>query len=654
MLGCLAWPGLSSGMLPSAARGSAAHTLKLSSFFRFDWPPAILPDHVKFFTGGYSCFVDNFGKLVTADLRRPGQHRVLGQTSGLGRRVFDFAVSGKHGYALVLRETEDGEVRAALSIVSLEKAAKPSLLSKYDLPELSTPHSVIADSGYICVTGSSSSGQDLVSIYKEGSSLSTNHSTAALSLVKSFSVETPVTKMAIGERHLFLLESDTKSAVYRIDLTPNSKLPEQIADLDGEFAAMAVNNNVVLAAGRSSNGLEMVLINLLPAPHAVCKQTLGNAQAVYDMVSLKNNCLLLLERNEHINLVNVPWDRSLRLTPAEDLSITKFGGNTETKIQLAAKDQYADVVTGAESIYVLEKRVSGWVTQPPFTIPNLPISNIACWGNYVVLAGSDLSLYEITSVRRTHKVLSAKTEGTVNAVAVAGSYLLCQTKGSLSLRKISELPEVITSIKLSGQRMIYDESSEIVYVMDRQSKTTKVTPVRVYSNNLIADSAFTLPTAYSSVAMFAGSKFVFSGINEVGLYRFGQTPQLVGSRNFSDHAIRAVSSTTEYLVAAAIDHSLKGRLLVLSPDESDGELELISSIELPQDACTIATSSNRVLLAGQSPNGQTLLTAVNLDDPSQPQIETTTEVLPNACALAIKDGLVILAGRGLQILKIAM
>jgi WD40 repeat protein len=633
---------------PAAARHS--QNTSLSYLYSSEWPPAISPSHIKFFARGYSCLLDNFGKLITADLRKPGHYKALGELTDIGKRVFDFAVLDEHGYALVMKETESDDLQHAVSIIDLTELDSPSLLQQQSLSEFNSFHSIVASEGFLCIAGISSTAQHLVAAYKV---IPPNKKvgTPSLKLVKSFPVASPVQKITLEHSRLYVLASDSKkSVVYRTQLASSSQVLEQVITLDDELTAMAVNNNLILAIGETSNGLGTILINLSPAPHSVCRQTLGNAQAVYDLLPRKSDFLLLLERDQDLNLLSMSWDKSLSLTPSEDVTVTKFAGGPDTRARIDVSYRYANVVTAGDSVYVLTEHSGNWEKQSTFTTPSLPISSLCFWGNYLVTAGPGLSLYDTAQPRRTHKVLAAKTEGTVNAIAIAGSYLLCQTKDSLSLRKVDQLDEVIASIKVSGQRLIYDDTSGLVYVVARQDNKTTITPVHVYSNKFIGIKPFSLPAAYVSIASF-GSMFVLGGGQDLGLYKLGNSADLVGNHHFPNYVIRAVSSTSDYLLATAVDHDLKGHLLVISPEPSGDQLELVGSTELPQDACALAAAGNRVLVIGQSPKGKSLLTAVRLDDPSQPQIEKTTEVLSGTCALAIQEGLAAVAGRGLQILN---
>jgi hypothetical protein len=654
LLGCISWPAISSSSLPAAAKHSkiikSTKNQQVAFLFDSEWPPAISPSHVKFFANGYSCLLDSFGKLMTADLRRPERYKVLGELSDIGKRVLDFAMLGNLSYAIVFKQAESGDLQSAVSIIDLAKPDSPSLLGQQNLPEFSSPLSVIAAEGYLCIAGSADKGPNLVSVYKINP---VGRSEApGLRLVRSFSIKSQVQKMAIEHSRLFVLGSEgMNSSIYRTRLASVDLVAEKIADLDGEFTTMAVSGNLILAAGRADKGLEAVMVSLSPTPHPVCKQTLGNAHCVYDLIPQKNAFLLLLQRDDKLNLVGMTVDKSLTLTPEDDVTVAKFAGSSDTKACFDSYGQYINVVTGADSVYILNKQKATWSHAPAFAAPPLPTSAVSFWGNYLITAGMDLTLYDTSQPRRTHKVMSAKTEGTVRAIAVAGSYLLCQTKDSLSLRKVDTINEVIVSTKISGQRMTYDDDSNVAYIVDRQSNKTKVTPVHVYSNKLTDDKPYVLPVAYDSIAAF-GDSFVLGGGNEVGLYKFGDTAQLVGNHNFPTRLVRAVSANTEYLLVAAVDHDLTGQLLVISPEPSDGSLELIGSLELPQDACALAATGNKVLIIGQSPKGYSLLSIIRIDDPSQPKIEKTTKILAQASALALKENLAVVAGRGLQILNI--
>ncbi|MBX9772346.1 MAG: hypothetical protein K2X29_13295, partial [Candidatus Obscuribacterales bacterium] len=241
-----------------------------------------------------------------------------------------------------------------------------------------------------------------------------------------------------------------------------------------------------------------------------------------------------------------------------------------------------------------------------------------------------------------------KVDSTAKSIAGAGSYVLCLSKDSLTLRKMDSIDSTVAEIKVNGQQVAFDSDKQKGYVLSAQPKKTTIFPIQTYSNTLTPDKSFDVEAGYRRLSA-AGGYLLLSGLHDVALYTTTDNPELVGSRHFENLAIRDIALSEEYSIAAAIDANDKGFLLVLSKEGK--ELSLLGSTPLPHDAAAVAVANHKAVVCGKNAEGKDMASIIDFTTPSAPKEIASFPVVDAASAIAIRDNLAIVVGRGLEILS---
>jgi hypothetical protein len=108
--------------------------------------------------------------------------------------------------------------------------------------------------------------------------------------------------------------------------------------------------------------------------------------------------------------------------------------------------------------------------------------------------------------------------------------------------------------------------------------------------------------------------------------------------------------TERHLIAIAVDKNSRGSLLIVSRDRK--ELPIVGQLELPHDGGAVASSGDTVVSVGRTPEGKDATCVIDISSPSLPRILATLPSLEAASAVAIKDKMAIIAGRGFEILNL--
>lgn len=642
----LGGPGLYTSALAAKRKQAAPAKSGPRSIARQDWPPAIVPDHVAIAGGGLVAVADEFGRLALIDFKRAEGPRVAGELSGLGKRMLDFVLAGQRAYALVLQDTASGETAYMLGTVSLAPASEPSVMSRLPLEQYSEPACLAAAQDIICVAGTTLNGSYLVSVFRKGKSTDP-------SLVSTFTVEQPVVRMDLQDRHLVVLSGPRNSQIDYVNLYyPHAPQVRKTIKLNGDYPVMARFRDQLFVAGQPSGSLqfEVKAIALEPAPHAVNFTFLPGASAVSDAAVQKGRVLILCERGTERAVMSFLYDKTLDLTPEQTLVLPGGKDTPGLVSRLTVKDRSAYVASGWAGVEVMALDKTGWRHALTYAIPRMPASAVASWGDLVVLGGADLKLYNVSRPDKPVLVLTAEPGSTVKAMAGAGSYILCLAHRALTLRRMTNPNEVVVSHTAAGDYMAYDSRKQKAYILSASEKRSTVTPIKVYSNSFAPEKPLDMPGAFNRVAASDGY-LVLRGLSDIALYRTEGNTELVGKRHFDNLALRDAWLADDYLLVTAVDRSSKGFLMVLSRQESD--LKSIGVIDLPHDGVAVAASGDKAVAVGRSPEGKDLVAIVSLAFPASPRIVTSLPVVEAASAVAIKDGLAIVVGRGLEILSLS-
>ncbi len=625
------------------------------SVARLDWPPAIVPDRLGMTDKGFCCIADEYGRLAVVDLRKPSNPKtppkVIAELGGLGKKVVDFKVFLGRAYALVLSASENSEAQYALVTINLTPVTDPSILSNVPLDRFSEATCVAASLDLVCVAGTSTAGENLIAIYGAGAKGVKMDPTP----IATITSEMPATSMDLQDRNLLVLEGGNNSQLQYFGLVdPRTPTTRATVKLEGDYKAMARFKDAAIIAGTSSamgaNGGACVAksIALEPQLRVVSEIALDPIMNVFDASAQKDRFMIFGESSNDRMLASLLFNKNKNLTKEQFVTLEKQNGGygSHSSVSLFGKSVY--VASGWAGVQMLSQVGNNWAFAYNYSIPRLPASSLATWGDSVVLAGADLKLYNIQQPSRPALSTVASLTSSVKSVVGAGSYVICLTKDSILLRKMDKLNDTIATVKIVGQKLCFDKPQQRAYVLkEGAKKTTTLNKFQVYSNSLSAEKVYDIPGAFSQ-ASASGGTILLGGINDVSLYKLADKAELVGSRHFENLGVRDVVLLDEFIVISAVDQSLKGFCLILSKDEKD--LHVLGSIDLPHDGAALAANNRTAVSVGRTSDGKDLATFIDFRTPTAPKVITSVQTVEAASAVSMKEQVVIVAGRGMDLL----
>ncbi|HEY9787213.1 MAG TPA: hypothetical protein V6D17_17620 [Candidatus Obscuribacterales bacterium] len=639
---------------PSAAPQGGPQTLS-----REHWPPAIIPDHVGL-SAGYLCISDEFGHLAIVDLRRPGNPktpvRVIGELSGLGRKVVGFAVAGNRAFALAAQTNDPQDPQLTLLTISLSPLDTPSVVSRLPLSQYTETSAIAASLDTVCVAGISTSGENLITVYQAGKGRAFDPQQLA-----NFSVPMPVTALDLQDRNLVVLQNSQNTPVSQIDYVnmafPRSPQTKQTIKLDGEFRQLARFHAALLVAGRPAGGdgrlsslSEARYVILEPLPHAVSHITLDPLTTVLGAAAQKDRFMVVGDSKQGRGVISLLVDRAGTLTREAEVSLPQPKGSYGLRANVVLGNRSAYVASGWAGVQMLNFTREGWTPGYSYSIPRLPASSVASWGNLVVLGSSDLKLYDITDLHKPNLIATQELPTAVKAITGAGSFVLCLSKEGLALRKMDKLSETAALLKAAGNQLCYDTVTQKAFVLQEQEKKTVCHRIKVYSNSLVIEKSFDLPKGITR-AYAQGGYLLAASLNDIYLYGTTDSNEQLGTRHFENLAVRDLVLCDDNILATFVDQQGKGFFLVLAKDQKD--LRVNGSVDLPHDGVAVAAQGTRAVTVGKSSDGRDLLAIVDFKTPSAPRVITSRPVVESASAIAIRDRVAIVVGRGLEILSLS-
>lgn len=618
------------------------------------WPPAILPDHVALTDRGLLLFTDEFGRLAIVDLKKANAKtpaRIVSELGGLGKRIIDFTCAPGVGYGLVLKETEAQETQLCLVTVSLAPAEHPEIVGYYPLEKFTEVTAITASADALCIGGSSSSGENLVAIYTPVS----KRTGTTPQFLSAVSFPYSIAALSLQDRHLAVLSSNGRmSSQFDFVKLINPRIPEQLKSipLDGDFKILARQKERVLVAGSNGSGkgqgsCEARTIVLGQMPHPVATMTLDPMTTVLGASAQRDRFVVIGEVAGDRVVLPLAVDKLHSLIREQVVTLPK--ANFGPKASILVKDRSVYIASGWAGVLCYTNTKVGWEPTYSYTIPRLPASSIAQWGDLVVLAGADLRLYNISEPEKPNLVTTTDLATSVRAMVGAGSYVLCLTKDSITLRKMDKLQETITSSKVAANQLCFDSTQQRAYLLKTGEKTSTLFKYKIYSNSIEMEKKWDIPGNYARVRA-QGGYALLSGLNDIALYKLGESAELVGTRHFENLAIRDLCLCDEYILASAVDQNSKGFFLVLAKNQAD--LRVNGSIDLPQDAVALAAASGRAVVVGKGKDGKDVASVISFAKPIAPQISANIPVVESASAVSIREQLAIVAGRGIDIISL--
>jgi hypothetical protein len=671
---------------------------------REDWPPPIAPSQVGVTDKGLCCFTDEFGRLALMDFRgKKGTKsaQLIGKVSGIGKRVIDFRVSGSKGYALVSSESDSGE--SQLLLVGINLYSTPLIVSRTVLDKFTDVTTVAASPTLVCVGGVGTNGESTVAIYSEVKSGRASEP----AYLSNFTTDAPVIKMEVQSKFLVVLAGSTSSVLQVINLNdPRAPELRKSLPLKGDFANMAVTGDTALVAGsfevenkKSSGDVTIAVksIGLSPIPHVVSQMPLDPLMTVTDVASTKGRFLVLGDTEKDMTIVSMAVDKIGVLYRERDNDPPRLGARLGQSCRLALRDKTAFVATGWSGLKVISLTPTGWKTSYEYTVPRYAASSIASWKNSVVLAGSDLRLYDISQPHSPTLVSVTNLPSYSKNIVGAGSFLVCLLKDTLTLRKMATMKDVAATLAITGNELCFDPVQQKVYVLqtsgngtgnepevqaepvnekpsaknsheseqmrqvklERQKKLakqlkgvreTKIVKIQAYSNSLVSETTYKLDGAFTQASAYDGI-LLMSNLNNISLFDVTKDePKLLGSHHFENLALRNGVVTKDHVLLTAVDQASKGFFLVLARDGND--MKVLGSTDLPNDARALAVSKGRAVIIGQK-DGKDSAVVVDYKNDATPQVVASLPGIEEAAAVTISDESAIMGGRGLEIVSLS-
>jgi hypothetical protein len=617
---------------------------------RHHWSPAISADFVAVADLGVCCLANEFGRVSFVDLNKAGPDgksaRVISELSGIGKKVFDFGVAGRRAFALIDQST-DTEQKLGLVIINLNPIVSPSVVATLPLDKLSEATAIAASQDMICVAGSAPSGESLVVCYTLGKGKS-NETTFQSSLT----FDRPVAKIDLQNRILTALQSGEKSHIVTVSyLNPSSPQIRNTLELSGNYGFLARSKDLAIAFGETSpEKFEAQLINLHKAPLLVSTTTLSGIKSIDCATAQGDNFLLLAETANGRSLFPYTVIKGLSLFSRPEVAIMQNKGPNVGQGRIATSPKSVFVASGWAGVMSFNLGKTGLSPATTYSIPRLPASGLATWGNLVVVASADLNLYNIEEPANPVLLKTSPLNTALKAVAQAGSFILCLGRDSITLRKIDKPDVIAASYPTSGKQMCFDAVNQTAYLLREEKRKTVVDELKVYSNKLMQLATFDVPQGTARLSA-SGGYLLVGALNDLALYGVGKTLDPVGTKHFPNFAVRDFTFGDEHIFLTAVDQKSQGFLLILSKDKDDkDELKVLGSVDLPHDGVALAASGRTVVTVGRSFEGKDLTAVVDVTTVSAPKIIATLPALESVSSVAIKGGLAIVAGRGLEIL----
>lgn len=667
------------------------HTLS-----REDWAPAIVPDHVGIADKGYLCFTDEFGRLAVVDMRKPVSIKtpvkVVAELKGLGNKVVDFAVTPLAAYGLTYREGDQSEPVVDLVSVSLAPIESPTIISDIRLGRYTEAGSIVASGELICVSGVSAGGENLVSIYS-----APNRRTGKEPVyIASLSVQLPVRALDLTDKQLTILSSANGGLKSQVDIvnlvSPDSPEIKKSLIIEGDYRVLTRFKELILIAGldssnSTSNGNsskpskfgQAKIIVATGSPHLASNITLEPLTAIESAAAQKDRFLVVGRNKGERIVISLTIDKSRNLAREQVLNIPSAKTDSGKTTSVVMRDLSAYVATGWSGVQLLTRAKEGWAITSSYSIPKLAAAGVAVWKDLVVLAGAELQLYHVGRPERPIMMNSAAPQQAIKAMVGAGSFIVCLSKDEISLRKMDKLQTVITTSKLTANQLCFDSSLSRAYAIKFLEKTTRIQPVKLFSDKLELLKSFEIPGIFNRCQAAKG-QMMLSGLNDIVIYgprkaspeasvaanseansepkkeankeASSNAPlEQVSARHFENLAIRDIAFGEEVVVVTAIDQNSKGFFLVLQ--RYDKDLHVLGSIDLPHDGLALTCQGNRAVAVGRGTDGKDVATIINFEKTAAPQIIATLPVIEGVSSVAIRDQLAVLGGRGLEILSLS-
>ncbi|HNN61965.1 MAG TPA: hypothetical protein PKH78_02940, partial [Candidatus Obscuribacter sp.] len=568
---------------------------------------------------------------------------------------------------LVYRENDNHEAVVTLVSVSLTPATAPAIINELPLTRLTDAQAITTSGDLICLAGTASSGESLVSIYgapnRRGESKEPTY-------IASLSVNQPIRALDLTEKQLTILSSDTSGQRSQLDyvLVSNAGAPEvqSAVKMEGDYRVLSRFKDTVIVAGyergsRPGKGRCFArTVSTGTNARALSTITLDPILTVESAAAQKDRFVVVGRSAGKRNIITLVNDSNKALIREQVLDLrtskTEAGLPAQGTAAVIYREPLIYIASGWSGVQMLTRSREGFSLTTSYNIPRLAASGLATFRDNVVLVGAELQLYNISRPERPMLMKAAEPSTSVKSVVGAGSYVLCLGKDELTMRKMDRnmLENPIAQLKINASQICFDnaEKEQRCYAIKNSEKSTKVTRFKVYKDGLVKEASFDVPGSFNRCQARNG-ELLLAGLNDLVLlsaYEKDSDMPTKCSRHFDNLAIRDIALGDNSILMTAVDKDTKGFFLVLSKEA--GEAGTRGSIDLPHDGVALAVQGTKAVAVGRTQEGKDVATVVSFSQESAPQVTSTLPVLDGVSSVSLNGQLAILAGRGLEIVNL--
>ncbi len=640
------------------------------------WPAAISCNFLDVFGDDFCCMTDDLGRLATAAILPAAQHShsypVLGEVNNLGLKVF-FLKAIQPQLVLVIvqrqggqnattkgkrrKQTENADVQDiqfVCYLVNLSAIQAPHIVSTTIISNYSQLNAfafnTIKNQPVLSISGLDLHGDNRLSFY-------TLRGKNKLQTLSSIKLKEAAKHLVLGTETLLVLHETQRVSTFSVNEIANPQFIRTL-ELSDQVSSIAGYDDVCVWSAQQGDKCVLTVSSLRTFPKAVSKV---NADGLFSVESLAMNgkhVLALGSDEANVSVVPFSVDKNYLLKQQEPVKLIGFAENSTVSSKIVLGKDAAFISSGWAGMQVLAINQKGiWSATTCYCLQRLPIAELAFWSNYLLLAGAELQLFDLSHSKRPKLLNSTKLQSTVKKMASAGSYVLSLDKSAVTLRKIENPENILAKLEIVGDYLSFDKVNHKGYLIqsaetqDTKKKATQsnLVQLNVYNNSVQVAKTFSI--LEGSYLSSADEGYILVGnIDSLVIYKADQESEFVCKREFKDLAWREIILSKGNIFATAIDHNANGFFLTMS---FDGQaINLLSSTELPHDASSLCLKDDFAFTVGQNAEGNGLLTTIDISNNNKPKIGNSKPVLQSAAAVATNNNLVTVCGQGFQIFSI--
>ena len=449
-----------------------------------------------------------------------------------------------------------------------------------------------------------------------------------------------------------------QATIFAVNIIASPQLIRTVK-LSDEISAVANYDDICAWSAYQDNKSIVSISNLRTFPQSISKAAADGLLSVEALAMNGKYLLILGSTEENSSVVPFSIDKNHMLRQQEPVKLTGAVENNTVPSKIVLGKDAAFISSGWSGMQTLSINRKGmWSTTTCYSLQRLPVAGLATWSNYLLLAGAELQLYDLSQNRHAKLLSATKLESTIKTLVAAGSYVLCLDKSGITLRKIEKPENVLVKLAITAEHLSYDKGNHKAYLLqssktkdtkNKKAEANKLVELNVYNNSIQTTKTFSI--LEESYCSSADEGYVLVGnLDSLAVYKPDQDNELVCKREFKDLAWREIILNKGNIFATAIDQNVNGYFLTMS---FDGQaINLLSSTKLPHDGIALTVNEDLAFAVGQNAEGNSLLTTIDISNNNKPKILNTKPALQSASGISTNNNLVLVCGQGFQIFSI--